>query len=515
MTDETQLQSDAHRALAPVGAHETDAAVLRREAPYARDPFGLRFESIIHAAHEAILTVNDQQRIVMINPAALRMFRCTAREALDADLSRFIPVRLRKAHVQHVCDFDRAGLNERPMGASRQVMGLRADGEEFPLEATISRLDVVEGMGTSRYFSALLRDTSEVCGLRAAVDNLKSQMRAIFTLAPVAIWITEGDHITFANRACHALFGATDEDKLVGRSIYSLLAPASATPIRQKVLEALAGELPVVVVQEKILRLDGVTRQIELVLARLPDHGETAVQMVITDITERVRVREDLERSRAQSRRMAAGLVAAREEERRRVARELHDELGQRLTALQMELSNLGQNQRDGQQQHVQSLHDMVGETVQAVRRIATDLRPLMLDDLGLAAALEALAQDTARRTGIHVSVRAEVSDCAISDAASIALYRMVQEALTNVSRHAGARKARIDLHHDKDDLVLTVRDNGVGFPNLSLVRDGSHGLAGIRERAEMLGGNLVLDNLPEGGARIVVRLPAVADVAP
>lgn len=190
-----------------------------------------------------------------------------------------------------------------------------------------------------------------------------------------------------------------------------------------------------------------------------------------------------------------------------------HDELGQRLTALQMDLSFLGQQAE--QQGHAERLLAMVGETVKAVRRIATDLRPLMLNDLGLAAALEALAQDTTRRTDIQCSVGVTVVGGVIGDDPSIALYRMVQEALTNVSRHAGATAVRIDLHQDKDELVLTVRDNGVGFPDLSHFREGSHGLAGIRERAQMLGGNLALDNLPGGGAQIVVRLPVRGDIAP
>ncbi|HEY8710679.1 MAG TPA: PAS domain S-box protein, partial [Burkholderiaceae bacterium] len=371
-----------------------------RPAP-ADPPFKRALNGAIHAALEAIVTVDDRQRIVMINPAAQRMFGCTAAEALGSDLSRFIPLRLRAAHARHVRAFDASETAALPLEKRSTVVGLRADGTEFPVEASISRVDVESEFGPRRYFTALLRDLSEEQGLQAEIEAMKQRMRAVFELAPVAIWITEGDHIVFANRACAALFGAADHTALIGWSIYSLLRPQSHAAVRQRVTQALASDGPVPMVNERIVRFDGTEREVVIAVAGLPDHGRTTLQMVISDITERSRESQDLERSRRELRRLSANLVDAREEERRRIARELHDELGQRLTALKMELASLATQTPGGtSRERIASMLEMVDETVASVRRIATDLRPLMLDDLGLNAAIEWLADGWARRMG-------------------------------------------------------------------------------------------------------------------
>jgi len=156
----------------------------------------------------------------------------------------------------------------------------------------------------------------------------------------------------------------------------------------------------------------------------------------------------------------------------------------------------------------VANMLDMLDDTVAAVRRIATDLRPMMLDDLGLNAAIEWLARDAARRMDIEITLRLGDEDPPVSDRAAIALYRMVQEALTNVARHARATGVRIEMRQEGAELVLTVHDNGVGFPDRTQVQDGRYGLLGIRERAYMLGGRIEVDNPPGGGGRLTVRLP-------
>ncbi len=204
------------------------------------------------------------------------------------------------------------------------------------------------------------------------------------------------------------------------------------------------------------------------------------------------------------------------EEERRHIARELHDELGQRLTALKMELASLLlPTQLQGvPHERIEAMLGMVDDTVASVRRIAANLRPTMLDDLGLHAAIEWLASESSRRIGIQVVVHFEETEPPVSAAASIVLYRIVQEALTNVARHARATTVEIELLRQDQDLVLSVQDNGIGFsapPSL----DHSLGLRGIRERARMLGGHMQIEPGAGGGTRLVVRLPLLSSTAP
>jgi PAS domain S-box-containing protein len=452
----------------------------------------------------------------VFNPAAERMFGCSAAQALGSPLSRLIPAEWREVHARHLGDFDRSGRAEARMGERGFVTALRANGERFAAEASISRADFAGASGPQPVFIALLRDLELEQGLQQQIGALNRRMRAVFELAPVAIWITDADRIVFANRACAALFGAGEREALIGRSIYELLAPESCATVRRTVTQALQGAAGASTIHERIARLDGHQRDVVIAIASLPDHGHTVVQMVITDISERERENRELERSRRRLRSLSASLVQAREDERQRIARELHDELGQRLTALKMELSGLtGDAAAAAPAGRIDAMLEMVDDTVATVRRIATDLRPLMLDDLGLNAAIEWLADSWSRRMGVAVTLHLGATDPAIGDAGSIALYRMVQEALTNIARHARATKVCIEVQQGGGDLRLTVLDDGVGFDEASMFREGSHGLMGIRERALMLGGELTIGNSPRGGGRVTVRLPLRADALP
>jgi two-component system, NarL family, sensor histidine kinase UhpB len=469
-----------------------------------------------YAACDAIVAVDEQQRIVMFNPAAQRMFGYSAGEVLGSPLSRLIPAERREAHARHLGDFARSNRSEARMGERGFVTGLRANGERFAAEASISRAEFAGASGPGQVFIALLRDLDLEQGLQQQIDLLNRRMRAVFELAPVAIWITDAERIVFANRACAALFGASEREALIGRSIYELLAPESCGAVRQMVTQALHGAASASTIHERIARLDGQQRDVVIAIASLPDHGHTVMQMVITDISEREHENRELERSRRRLRSLSASMVHAREDERRRIARELHDELGQRLTALKMELASLkGDAPGSAPARRIDAMLEMVDDTVATVRRIATELRPLMLDDLGLNAAIGWLADSWSRRMGVAVTLHLGAAEPAIDDAGSIALYRMVQEALTNIARHARATKVCIEVQHSGSDLLLTVLDNGVGFDEASMFREGSHGLMGIRERALMLGGELMIGNSPSGGGRVTVRLPLRADALP
>ena len=462
--------------------------------------------SLVHAAQEGIVTIDESQRIVMINPAAQRMFGCTAGEALGCELSRFIPARYRAEHAVLVRRFDASGVPERAMGERLPVTGLRANGEEFPVAVTISRVDGTGPFERGRFFTALLLDLSVERGLKSKFEALWHSFQVIFEVSPNAIWITEGERIVFVNRACVELFAAPSRSSLVGRSIYSLLHPQSQPLVRREVARVLESGAAAPVLYERIERLDGGVRDVEIALAPLPDHGQSVLQMVISDSTQRKREVHDALRSREALRGLSERLVEAREDERRHIARELHDELGQRLTALKMELSSLHpEPSGDGR---VSSMLEMLDETVASVRRIAADLRPLMLDDLGLNAAIEWLARDASRRMGVDIKVRLGEGDPPLGDRAAIALYRMVQEALTNVARHAQATEAQIETREHEGALRLTVQDNGIGFPASATQKEGSFGLMGIRERAYMLGGRMEVDNPPAGGGRLTVWLP-------
>ncbi len=231
------------------------------------------------------------------------------------------------------------------------------------------------------------------------------------------------------------------------------------------------------------------------------------------DVTERTLAAEELEQSRTELRALAARLQATREEERTRIAREIHDELGQALTGLKLDLAWLEKspNRTSGSLRVGEvSITARIDETMEVVRRIASELRPSVLDQLGLEAAIEWLVQESAKRTGITVKLDAEEFPPLADEMASHA-FRIIQEALTNVTRHSKADRVDVTVRHRAGMLIIGVEDNGIGIMPQSLSGLRSLGLVGMRERAVACGGTLMVRGTPGQGTAIVVQIPVVA----
>jgi signal transduction histidine kinase len=220
-----------------------------------------------------------------------------------------------------------------------------------------------------------------------------------------------------------------------------------------------------------------------------------------------------LESSREQLRSFAAYLESVREEERAKIAREIHDELGQALTALRIDVSRLASRPPEDHADMLRRAGDMLGivdATIQSVRRISTELRPGILDDLGLVAAIEWQAQEFESRTGILCQLTVTGMDFDLDRALGTTLFRIVQEALTNVARHAAATRVQVSLDGAGDRLCLAIRDNGRGMSDAALADRRSLGIMGMRERVRLRGGTLTIASPPGRGTTIAVEIPAV-----
>jgi PAS domain S-box-containing protein len=360
-----------------VAAREVLMAGSRVEASQAQ------LEAIVDSAMDAIITVDAAQRIVLFNRAAEQVFGCRRDEALGAQLDRFIPQRFRPAHRGHIEHFGRTGITSRRMGDVTTLWALRRDGEEFPIEASISQA----GEAGQRFYTVILRD-----------------------------------------------------------------------------------------------------------------------------ITVRKRNEDELKRQQQELRELSARVLEAREEEKTLIARELHDELGQLLTALKMDLAWL--RERLGGDAEVAKkaaeMNAMLDQTVSATRRISADLRPLMLDDLGLADAAAWLVDDFGKRSGIGCSYR-QAGDGAldtISKPVATALYRALQESLTNIGRHSGAKNAWVVLAVEGAMVSLEVEDDGRGISAEDVAKTRSLGLKGMRERVTYLGGSFEVSRAARGGTRLRLQVP-------
>lgn len=229
------------------------------------------------------------------------------------------------------------------------------------------------------------------------------------------------------------------------------------------------------------------------------------------EIAERKLVEEQLRESQENLRALAAHLQSVREEEQTRIAREIHDELGQALTGLKMDLSWMTSRLAEDQKPLVKkttSMFRLIDRTIQAVRRIASGLRPEVLDEVGLTAAIGWQARDFQMRTGIRCKTALPVDGLILAPEKSTAVFRIFQEVLTNVARHANATRVDISLQLDTDTLTLQVQDNGTGITETAIHNARSLGLLGMRERVLLFGGTIEVTGRSGKGTKVVVSVP-------
>ena len=261
-------------------------------------------------------------------------------------------------------------------------------------------------------------------------------------------------------------------------------------------------------------RMDGTPVRIEgHYLCVYDDMGRITGHLGIQrDITDRHRSAEEIARSQAELRALASRLESVREEERTRIARELHDELGQALTGLKLDLSWLSRQAQSELGDRFSSLLGRLDEVMVSVRRIVTELRPSVLDQLGLPDAIEWLAHDFANRTGLALDLDIQTSCDSPPDAVASAVFRMLQEALTNIAKHAQATRVRVMLRLDPESLSLQVSDDGRGITARELRGTHSLGLLGLRERAIAWGGSVQITGEPGSGTMVSLLLPLPAE---
>ena len=236
-----------------------------------------------------------------------------------------------------------------------------------------------------------------------------------------------------------------------------------------------------------------------------------SVSRHIAIAAERAHAERALRQSHEQLRRLAAGIEQAREEERTRIAREIHDELGQALTALKMDLAWLEGRLKRGRSPLAAKAREsaqLAEETIRSVRRISTALRPAVLDDLGIVAAIEWLVRDFGSHAGIRCGLESEFEELALDGEAATQVFRFCQEALTNVARHSGATEAAVVIARDGARLRVEVQDNGSGLSEERALDPHSLGIVGMRERARLLGGEMEILGSPARGTSVTLRFP-------
>lgn len=609
----------------------------RKRAEEALQESEERLRSIVQSTGDAIILMDTRGNVAFWNSGAEKIFGYTAREIFGQPVTRIIPERFREAHLQGVARVAAAG--RLTMQADMfELVGLRRDGTEFPLEFSLAAWTTRSKL----FITGIIRDISERRQAEAALRESEERFRRIMENSPALIFIkdVEGRYLQ-TNRQFETIFRLTPSE-IVGKTDLDVFPPEQAAAFRAndcRVLEAgtpmefeevaihddgphtsLVVKFPLLDAQGRCYALCGIATDItdrkraeeerqklakdRLLLLESTGEGiygldrqgrctfinsaasrmlgyspeellgqdmherihhflrdgaaylrprchihETLVDgkgrkiddevywrkdgtsfpveyssfpvieqdlvtgavVVFLDITDRKRAEQQLTASHDQLRKLTARLESVREEERILIAREIHDELGQALTGVKLELSLLRDQLPDVSptvHTRLESISGLVDATIQSVRRIATDLRPIVLDQLGLIPAIEWQTQEFQSRTGIQCRLDIYLRSAPLSQTASTAMFRIFQEILTNVVRHAKASVVQITLQEQAGGLVLEVHDNGRGITDAELADAQSLGLVGMRERALLLGGNITFAGNTGSGTTVRVRIP-------
>ncbi len=249
-----------------------------------------------------------------------------------------------------------------------------------------------------------------------------------------------------------------------------------------------------------------------LTMPRLDGKRLTGVIQIIRDITERKQAEESIRKSEEQLRNLTAYIQKVSEIERTNIAREIHDELGQALTVLKIDLSYIRKRLPPDYAallEKIDAMSKIIDKTITTVKKISTDLRPGLLDDLGLSAAIEWQAEEFEKRTGIACKISIEPKDISFDKDRNTALFRILQETMTNIARHAEATEVMISLRLNGDQIELVVQDNGKGIREEEIAGSQSFGLMGLKERAVIFGGSALINGTPGLGTTVAVRIPA------
>jgi PAS domain S-box-containing protein len=383
---------------------------------------------------------------------------------------------------------------QKPLALSRRELVARLSEAEETLRAIRSgEVDaiVVNGKGGEKVFTLQGADHT----YRVFVERMNEGAAVL-----------SSDHTVLHCNGRFARFLGSGLQTVIGSSMLDLVWPDDypklSTLLKRAAQSNCRGEI-------RLQSRKGAPLSVHLSLNPLRLESTKAVCMIVSDLSEIKRAEQELRASTEQLRNLAAHLLSVREEERTRISREVHDELGQSLTAVKMDLAWLAGRlpRRNGQMlKRIRSTRHLADGIIQSIRRISTELRPAVLD-LGLAEAVEWQVQEFQIRSGIQCTVRLLTRGVVASNA-STAMFRIFQETLTNVARHAKATRAEVVLQKQQDRLVLLIRDNGRGFDQADPSLSKSLGLLGMRERAAILGGRVNISSAPGKGTTVTAWIP-------
>ncbi len=467
-----------------------------------------RLRQVIDNEPECVKLLDREGRLLEMNAAGLRMIEADSMDPLFGKCMYDLIVGTHRAAfrelTERVCRGERGRLQF-------EIIGLKGTRRWLETHAAPFREDA---SGETRLLG-ITRDVTDRKRAEQALRDSELRFRSFMDNAPAIAWIKDAQfRYTYINRAHERFHGRAPEDVL-GHDDFDLWPAEVAQQFRSHDEEALRAEGAAVQTLEKAPYADGRPGDWLVVKFPLPNaSGGTGIGGIGIDVTPRILAEEQARGYAADVRRLMDRLVAAQESERRRLADDLHDLIGQNLTALGIDLATLKQRLHGeadpNAETRIDAMRALVEKTIDAIRGVMTDLRPPALEEFGLAPALRWYAAEFSERTGMKASLNVAGGERRLPRDTELALFRIVQEALTNAAKHSGASSVHVSVAEESGRIRLSVEDDGRGFADpvgARSERRGGWGLPAMRERAEAHGGTLRIE-FPGRGTRLIVEIP-------
>jgi len=479
-----------------LAADITDRKLTERKLRESED----RLAGIVGSAMDAIIVVDAERRIVLFNAAAEKIFGCTQGEALGTKIDRFIPERFRSEHGSNIRRFGEAGVSTRNMGTPATLWALRTNGQEFPMEASITSLESDIG----KLFTIIIRDITERRRAEEAIRESEERFRVLANSAPVMIWTAGTDRkCTYVNKTWLDFTGRALEQEL-GEGWAQGIHPDDLGQCLQTYTEAF-DRRESFEMQYGLRRHDGEYRWIlDKGVPRL-NADATFVGYIgsCIDITERKLAEETLSS-------IGRRLIDAQEKERTWIGRELHDDISQQLALLAVELDRWGQHvpTADELLEQVRNAQRRINQIAKEVQGLSHRLHSSKLEYLGLATAASSFCKELSKQSNVEIRFSQSRIPRTLSKEISLCLFRVLQEALQNAVKHSGVRSFTVDLHGTEELIELTVSDNGAGFEQHEAFTRPGLGLISMRERLQLVHGGICVRSTPGSGTTIRAEVP-------
>ena len=465
-----------------------------------------RWTATLGSIGEAVIATDSEGRVTFLNPIAAALIGWGLKEAINQPIGNVLKLINEESGMTADNEVLRVLKEKQVLAVSSHVDLVTRDGREIPVEH--SAAPILASGGKVIGVVLVFRDVAE----RRREQIATREQAALLELTQDSVFVIDMEGtILFWSRGAEVMFGYS-KTLAAGQIAHELLCtefPKPLDEIRAELLRAGHWEGDLIKTAQ-----DG--RRIVVAGRWALQWGKRdqapRVLVISSDITERKRGEESLVLQREQLRALAERLQTVREEDRKRVARDLHDQIGQILTSIKMDLIWMTRHlpkSEDAMLARVKESVQSINDGVKSVRNICSGLRPGVLDDLGLAAAIEWQASEFTSRNGIRCEVTVPPVDLHLDGDRATAAFRIFQECMTNVIRHAHAKSVRVALCQEEENILLVVEDDGIGFCETDISNPhGSLGLLGMKERAQFCGGAMQISSSKGKGTTVTVRVP-------